>query len=161
METVCSEATESHGYSTLHFGGEWPKDVSYPTGGRNAWPTNVDWSKPHWFGVNWQPGFMEFYLDAQVINGQIIGGTVLSRIESSHWWAEDKYGQRFPGNAPFNVPTNIIMNLALGGNWPCALNNAGCNCYEPAVPARMVISAIQIWEESNSRSGHTPRLETI
>ena len=49
METIC---TNTNGYSTLHFGGEYPHQVQYPTGGANAW-SGVDWNEPHWFGVEW------------------------------------------------------------------------------------------------------------
>ena len=141
METVCSE---SGAYSTLHFGGQYPKNVQFPTGGKNAYPFGVDWTKPHYFGVEWQAGFMTFWFDASVVNGAV-QGTKINTISSSNWWSENTSGQRYPGNAPFNTPTNIVLNLALGGNWPCS--QSGC-CSNVKVPAQMEVYNVQIWENS-------------
>ena len=44
METICEN---NPGYSTLHFGGEWPNDKSYG----QAWGFAVNWTLPHYFGV--------------------------------------------------------------------------------------------------------------
>ena len=141
METVC---THSEGYSTLHFGGEYPKNVQYPTGGANRYPFGVDWSQPHSFGVEWQPSFMTFWFDAYVEDG-VVKGTEIFKIDSYHWYSEKSDGQRWPGNAPFNLPFNIILNVAIGGNWPCSIG--GC-CDNVAVPNQMEVYNVQIWEEA-------------
>ena len=142
METVCGD---NQGYSTLHFGGEWPKNVQYPNGGKNAYPFTVDWSKPHYFGVEWQPTFMTFWFDASVVNG-VVQGTQIFSIPSSQWYSLKTDGSRWPGNAPFNVPFNIILNVAIGGNWPCGV---GC-CNNIAVPASMYVYNVQIWEQTQA-----------
>ena len=141
METIC---TWGDGYSTLHFGGEWPKNVQYPTGGANRYPFSVDWSQPHYYGVEWQPSFMTFWFDAHVENGEI-KGTKINTIDSSIWYSLKPDGERWPGNAPFNTPTDIILNVALGGYWPCS--NTGC-CDSVAVPAEMHVFNVQIWEQA-------------
>lgn len=139
METICNS---NPAYSTLHFGGPWPANVQYPTSGNN-YPFGIDWSVPHYFGVEWQPTFMTFWFDASVVNG-VVQGTKINTIPSSVWYSQNSSGQRYPGNAPFNVPTNIILNVAIGGNWPCG---AGC-CSNIAVPADMFIYNVQIWEQA-------------
>lgn len=144
METVCSANTKPEGYGTLHFGGEWPKNVEYPTGDRNAYPVNVDWSKPHHFGMEWQPGFIKFWLDADVVGGQVVG-TLLDTITSDKWYAQNGEGQRYTGDAPFDVPFGIILNVAIGGAWPTAIG--GC-CDQVEVPAEMVVYKVEIWEET-------------
>ena len=141
METICAE---SGAFATLHFGGQYPNNVQYPNGGNNAYPFTVDWTKPHYFGVEWQPTFMTFWFDAAVVNGAV-QGTKINTITSNNWWSENTSGQRYPGNAPFNTPTNIILNLALGGNWPCSVN--GC-CSNVKVPAQMEVYNVQIWEQA-------------
>jgi beta-glucanase (GH16 family) len=140
METVCNM---NPGYSTLHFGGPWPQNVQYPNGGSNAYPFGVDWSQPHYFGVEWQPSFMTFWFDASVVNG-VVQGTRIFTVPSSVWYSQQADGTRWPGNAPFNVPTNIILNVAIGGAWPCGV---GC-CDYIAVPANMYIYNVQIWEQA-------------
>jgi beta-glucanase (GH16 family) len=140
METVCSN---NDGFSTLHFGQPWPKNVQYPDSGNNKYPSAPDWNHPHWFGVDWQPDFMTFYLDAQVVNG-VISGTVISKISSSHWWSANEQGHSYGQGAPFNQPFNIILNLAVGGNWPCGV---GC-CKSAAVPAELEVFKAQVWEKA-------------
>jgi beta-glucanase (GH16 family) len=137
METVC---THNQGYSTLHFGGPWPKNVQAPA--NNQYPFSVDWTKPHYFGVEWQATFMTFWFDAQVVNG-VVQGTKILTVPSSVWYSENSNGQRYPGNAPFNVATGIVLNVAIGGNWPCSIQ--GC-CENVAVPANMDVYNVQIWE---------------
>ena len=72
-------------------------------------------------GVEWQPDFIKFWLNAEVVDGVV----------------------RYPGNAPFNQPFNIILNVAVGGDWPCSIQ--GC-CDNMALPADMVVSLVEVWE---------------
>lgn len=141
METVC---TLDPGYSTLHFGGPYPNNVRYPMEPNNAYPFTVDWSKPHSFGLEWQATFITFWFDASIING-IVQGTKIFTIPSSIWYSQNTQGIKYPGNAPFNVPTNIVLNVAVGGFWPCMI--PGC-CDNISVPANMYVYNVQIWELS-------------
>ena len=141
METVC---TQNGAYSTLHFGGQYPNNVQYPNPPNNGYPFGIDWSQPHYFGVEWQPSYMTFWFDAQVVNGAVQGTTIFT-IQSNNWWSENTNGQRYPGNAPFNLPFNMVLNLALGGNWPCSIG--GC-CSNVAVPAELLVFNVQIWEQA-------------
>ncbi|CAG9321811.1 unnamed protein product [Blepharisma stoltei] len=144
METIC---TGTGGYSTLHFGGQWPNNVQYPNPPNNQYPFTADWNNAHWYGVDWQPNYINFWYDAQIVNGQITGGTLISSISSSNWYSQNSNGQRYPGNAPFNQPFNIILNLAIGGSWPCSV--PGC-CSNVAVPAQLTIFNVQVWEVAQS-----------
>ena len=80
METVCTDPT---GYSTLHFGGFWPDNVQYPYPPNNAYPFTVNWNVPHYFGMWWTATSITFYMDAQMVNGQITGGQAYLTIPSS------------------------------------------------------------------------------
>ena len=93
-------------------------------------------------GVEWQPDFIKFWLNAEVVDG-VVQGTVINTIPSSEWYAQNSSGQRYPGNAPFNQPFNIILNVAVGGDWPCSIQ--GC-CDNMALPADMVVSLVEVWE---------------
>ena len=117
---------------------------------------------------------MTFWLDAEVVNGVIAGGTKISTIPSSEWYSLNAAGDRYPGtladcarvapaipfqhrlgtvvvsvpclwpgNAPFDQPFNIILNVAVGGSWPCSVS--GC-CDNIALPADMVVSTVEVWE---------------
>ena len=141
METVCYSTP---GLATLHFGGPYPQNVQYPQNGHNEYPFTVDWTKPHYFGLEWQPTYMTFWFDASIQNGEI-QGTKIFTVPSSDWYSQNSAGQRYSGNAPFNVPTNIVLNLAIGGWWPCSVT--GC-CDNISVPINMYIYNVQIWERS-------------
>lgn len=138
METVCSSASA---YSTIHFGGAYPNNTMFPTNGQGVYPFAVDWSVPHYFGVEWTSGYLKFWFDASVVNG-VIQGTEILNINSSVWFSKDKNGNLYPSPAPFDVPTNIVMNLAIGGNWPCSVS--GC-CSTIQVPASMYVFNVQVW----------------
>lgn len=140
METVC---TGSEAFSTLHFGQAWPKNVQYPQYPNNTYPFTVDWNQPHWFGVDWQPSYMRFYFDAAIVNGNI-NGTLINEIKSDNWFAADANGTHYPGSAPFDQPFNFILNLSVGGQWPCSIE--GC-CDSVAVPAELEIFKVQVYGE--------------
>jgi beta-glucanase (GH16 family) len=141
METVCSL---NPAYSTLHFGGAYPKNTQYPFSPNNQYPFGIDWNVPHYFGVEWQPSFMTFWFDASVVNG-VVQGTKILTVPSSVWYSQNSSGQRYPAGAPFDVPTNIVLNLAIGGSWPCSI--AGC-CDNIQVPSSLYIFNVQIWEQA-------------
>ena len=114
METICAD-TEA--YSTLHFGGPWPNNIDAPA--NNAFTMTVDWSQPHNFGVEWQPTFIRFWFDSEVVDGNITGES-FNEVTSDQWYSMNAQGVHYPGNAPFNSPFNIVLNVALGGGWPKA-----------------------------------------
>lgn len=143
METVCSAQSDEAAYATLQFGGPWPKNVAYPTYDQNAYPVSVDWTKPHNFGVEWQPDSIKFWLDAEIIGGQVVG-TLLNTIASDVWFSMDAEGERQKAGAPFDVPFGIVLNIAVGGNFPAAFD--GC-CDTVAVPAEMVVYKAQVWHK--------------
>lgn len=140
METIC---TSNDAFSTLHFGQPWPQNQQYPYYPGNRYPNWIDWNSSHWFGVNWQPNAITFYIDAQIINGEISGGTQINSITPDHWWSANSAGQSYGQGAPFNTPFNIILNLAIGGDWPCG--TSGC-CNSASVPAELEVFKVQVWE---------------
>jgi len=139
METVCEN---NEAYSTLHFGQPWPNNRQYPAPGQNKYPFEIDWSEPHWFGVNWQPDYIDFYFDTTVVNGSF-KGTIIETIGKDHWYSANSEGKRYPANAPFNEPFNMILNLAVGGSWPCSV--PGC-CDNVPESAEFEIYKVEVWE---------------
>mmetsp|Transcript_3600 Transcript_3600/g.7749 ORF Transcript_3600/g.7749 Transcript_3600/m.7749 type:complete len:93 (-) Transcript_3600:936-1214(-) len=86
---------------------------------------------------------MRFYFDAHVVNG-VVNGTLINEITSDHWFAADNNGTHYPGSAPFDQPFNIILNLSVGGSWPCSIQ--GC-CDSISVPAELEIFNVQVYGE--------------
>ena len=86
-------------YGTLHYGGAWPNNVhtgsSYKISGKGF---NSDF---HIFTLIWEEGKMQWLVDGKLYQTQ------------TSWYTS---GAAFP--APFDQDFHIILNLAVGGNWP-------------------------------------------
>lgn len=86
---------------------------------------------------------MTFYYDAEVVNGEI-QGTVISSISSEHWFAQSN-GTYYPPPAPFDEKFKIILNVAVGGYWPCnTCCSGGVDSF--ALPAEMEIFYVRVYE---------------
>ena len=99
MESV-NYADEIHG--TIHYGGQWPNNT-FSGGERN---TGIDYSADfHVYTVEWTPQFLRWYLD---------GVPYYTRV-ASNWFTTAAPSDP---NAPFDVPFHLLLNVAVGGNWP-------------------------------------------
>ena len=99
METV-NEADAVHG--TLHFGGRWPRNQS--TGGELN--DGTDWAADyHVYAIEWEPDEMRWYVD----------DVMYSRKTAMQWYSESDTDNR---RAPFDYPFHLLLNIAVGGNWP-------------------------------------------
>jgi beta-glucanase (GH16 family) len=98
MEYLGHETGVVHG--TLHYGGQWPENQyngkSYTTDG----PSFA--SEFHDFAMEWEEGEFRWYVDGD-----------LYQTQSSGW-----YSSSGPFPVPFNRDFHLLVNLAVGGNWP-------------------------------------------
>ncbi len=97
MEMLGHEPTKVYG--TLHYGGEWPDNVH--TGTYYVLPKGNFSTEFHDFRLEWQKGEIRWYVDGQHYQTQ------------TEWYSE---GHPFP--APFDQPFHLLLNVAVGGNWP-------------------------------------------
>jgi len=97
MELVGHQPNRSYG--TLHYGGSWPNNKS--SGTSYALPVQNFSDDFHLFAIEWQAGEMRWYVD-----------NVHYQTQTS-WWSA---GGPFP--APFDQRFHILLNVAVGGNWP-------------------------------------------
>jgi beta-glucanase (GH16 family) len=99
--------------------------------------TVADW---HTYAVEWEPGEIRFYVD-----------DLLTRTYD-HWWSCSrlKDGQGViarsaadlnPWPAPFDQPFFLVMNVAVGGNFPGAPNAA------TTFPAEMVVDYVRVYDK--------------
>ncbi|GAX84280.1 hypothetical protein CEUSTIGMA_g11702.t1 [Chlamydomonas eustigma] len=114
-------------YGTLHFGG-----LSGGGGGLNCQSDggNVDVGEGnagawHVFAVVWSSKYISFLAD----------GVEYYRDVSSHWWSGSAPQQS--GAAPFNEPFYLILNLAIGGQWPGYVMDLA--------PKTMLVDWIRVW----------------
>lgn len=99
MEVLGNETNTSYG--TIHYGN--PHNESQG----NYTLDNGDFSSEyHIFSAEWEPGKINWYVDG-----------VLVHTENDWYSATEGQGEiTYP--APFDQPFYIILNLAVGGNWP-------------------------------------------
>jgi len=122
MEYLGHEPSKVHG--TLHFGDEWPQNQHK---GTHFTLASGDFhSDFHDFAFEWEEGEMRWYVDGELYQELGIGD----------WWTT---GYDFP--APFNRPFHLLVNLAVGGNWPG--NPDGTTQF----PQDMVIDYIKVYEK--------------
>ena len=133
VDTNGNPEADIHG--TLHYGQKWPNNDS---SGQSFSLENGENPADgfHTYAVEWQEGEIRWYMNDYLYatqrrseisyneNGEITGlshrGWYTEYIEPSsgelvtHW-----------DNAPFDQKFYLILNLAVGGNWPEAVNSTG------------------------------------
>lgn len=108
--------------------------------------TVADW---HTYTVDWEPGEIRFYVDG-----------VHTRTYD-HWWScsvtENGTGvvargaqDLNPWPAPFDQPFYLVMNVAVGGNFP-GVPNA-----ETRFPAELVVDYVRVYEKDGGYSEVQP-----
>lgn len=113
-----SEQDQVHG--TIHYGGQSPNNVFTGSGkdvGKNVVSTF------HNYAFEWDENEMRWYLDDELFATQ------------NNWYTSNA---DFP--APFNKPFYMILNLAVGGDWPGAPNDS------TVFPVTYEIDYIRVYE---------------
>ncbi len=134
--------------NSIHFGSVYPKrslitNVHPLPGGS----TVADW---HVYSVEWEPGEIRFYID----------GVHTSTCD--HWWSCSKTagGQGIearrasdvnPWPAPFDQPFYLVMNVAVGGNFPGAPNAA------THFPAELIVDYVRVYDKVDGYGPAKPR----
>ncbi|MFO7932568.1 MAG: family 16 glycosylhydrolase [Bacteroidales bacterium] len=137
MEYLGDAPRTVHG--TLHFGGEYPdnefKGKSYvlPQG-------EADFHQEfHDFALEWEEGEIRWYVDGELYQTQGRGD----------WWSS---GGQFP--APFDRRFHLLINLAVGGNWPGSPDGS------TQFPQELVIDYVRVYQKNvtgqDPRSGTRP-----
>lgn len=119
MELVGHEPDVVHG--TLHYGGSWPDNVESGASFRldeGAFADNF-----HTFVLEWREGKMRWSVDGQLYQTQ------------SQWFTQ---GHDFP--APFDKRFHMLLNVAVGGNWPGSPDGT------TEFPQQMIIDYVRVYQ---------------
>jgi beta-glucanase (GH16 family) len=105
MESV-NEADRVHG--TIHFGSNWPNNASNGGSVHNGGDFGDDF---HVYAVEWDPNQIRWYLD----------GVQFHSVDASQW-----FSSAAPSNprAPFDSDFHLLLNVAVGGDWPGSPNGS-------------------------------------
>lgn len=110
---------ENRIHGTLHYGKAWPSNVqsgvSYNFGSEQISPADQFYT----YAIEWEKDEIRWYVDDVHYATQ----------RSDGWWSqyqdEDKKWISGYEDAPYNQRFHIILNVAMGGNWPASVNEKG------------------------------------
>ncbi|MBN1999440.1 glycoside hydrolase family 16 protein [candidate division KSB1 bacterium] len=119
MELVGHEPNKVHG--TLHYGGGWPENKHT---GKSYTLAQGNFSQDfHVFTIEWKEGEIRWYMDG--VHYQTL----------TEWYSTNG---EFP--APFDKRFHLLLNVAVGGNWP------GNPDETTVFPQRMEVDYVRIFE---------------
>mgnify|MGYP000734176091 CR=1 FL=1 len=116
-------------YGTIHYGMAWPMNVK---SGGNASLTPID--EFHTYAVEWQQDEIRWYID------DLHYATVTSDTWWSYYYAGLDQGYISAPQAPFDQRFHLLLNLAVGGNWPGSPNA------DTLFPAKMLIDYVRVYQ---------------
>ncbi len=105
-----------------------------------------DW---HTYAVEWEPGEIRFYVDE------------VHTSTCQHWWSSSvtkdgagviarRQADLNPWPAPFDQPFYLVMNVAVGGNFPGVPNP------ETRFPAELVVDYVRVYDKVGGHGGVKP-----
>ena len=147
---------ESNVHGTLHYGREWPNNAS--SGKSYQLPDGVNPADDfHTYAIEWQEGEIRWYVDGYLYATQrqsvVRYNSRDEAIGLSHrgWFAE--YFDQSSGelkthwdSAPFDQEFFMILNLAVGGNWPENVNNLGIDASAFADGQSFVVDYVRVYQ---------------
>ncbi|WP_235357699.1 glycoside hydrolase family 16 protein [Arsukibacterium ikkense] len=147
---------EANVHGTLHYGRDWPNNVY--SGKAYLLPEGMNPADGfHTYAIEWQEGEIRWYVDDYLYQTQMASKVRFnSRGEAvglSHrgWFAE--YYNIATGaletqwnNAPFDQRFHILLNLAVGGNWPENVNNLGIDAEAFADGQTFEIDYVRVYQ---------------
>ena len=138
LKTVDEEGNvENNVHGTLHYGRDWPNNAS--SGKAYQLPDGVNPADDfHTYAIEWQEGEIRWYVDGYLYqtqrDSQVRYNSKGEAIGLNHQgWFTEYYDQSTGelkvdyGPAPYDQRFYLIMNLAVGGDWPENTNNLGIN----------------------------------
>jgi beta-glucanase (GH16 family) len=147
---------ENHVYGTLHYGRDAPNNSS--SGKAYALPDGMNPADDfHTYAIEWQEGEIRWYVDGYLYATQMASqerynsrGEVVG-LRHRGWFTE-YYDQTTGeltvdyGPAPFDQRFYLIMNLAVGGNWPESVNETGIDPEAFANGQTFEIDYVRVYE---------------
>ncbi len=124
VEHLGHEPDRIHG--TIHFGSPWPGNTSSTADWRLGGGTFHD--RFHLFAVEWEPGEIRWYVDG------------VHYSTKTEW---NSSGGPFP--APFDTDFHVLLNLAVGGNFP------GPPDATTTFPQELVVDYVRVYQSTGKR----------
>lgn len=121
--------TDNRVYGTLHYGGSWPNNTHT---GSPYDPADDVTENFHTYAVEWEEGEIRWFVDDHLYATQ------------TDWYSD---GGAYP--APFDQRFHILLNVAVGGQWPGPPNG------DTVFPQRMVVDYVRVYTcDTDPSTGH-------
>jgi beta-glucanase (GH16 family) len=115
----------SESYGTLHYGGEWPRNRH--SGTKTTLNSSAAFNF-HEYCIEWELGEFRWYVDGNHYETQ------------RDWFTESKPNSAPMATAPFDSQFHLILNVAVGGNWPGSPNT------QTIFPQEMVVDYVRVYQ---------------
>lgn len=145
---------ESYIHGTLHYGKDWPDNES---SGKAYLPASNPADDFHTFAIEWQEGEIRWYMDGYLYATQMASEVRYNAegeavgLKHRGWFSQ--YFDQVSGElethwdaSPFDQEFHILLNLAVGGNWPENVNNLGIDETAFAEGQSYVIDYVRVYE---------------
>lgn len=110
-------------YGTLHYGSSFPNNVH--TGSTFNLSSGTFANDFHTFAIEWEEGIIRWYVDDELYQTQ------------TKWHTDQA-----PFPAPFNKRFHLLLNVAVGGNWP------GSPDQTTAFPQQMEVDYVRVFKKN-------------
>lgn len=130
VNTNAAGGNEVHG--TLHYGFPWP-DNRYS--GTATTPEANIWEEFHTYAIEWEEGAIHWFVNDTHFATQTSDGWF------NYYWEDETRGYKVgDGAAPFDQQFHLIMNIAVGGNWPGSPNE------QTQFPQTMEVDYVRVYQ---------------
>jgi beta-glucanase (GH16 family) len=141
---------ENHASGAIHFG-KRPPDNTHISERRGlsavTGQTGLPRDQFHTFAVEWAEGRIDWFVD----------GTRFWSATADEWFT-DAVSKSIDPNAPFNEDFYVMLNFAVGGNWPEGDNEKGVDARN--FPSEFVIDYVRVYQcLGDSETGRACLLE--
>ena len=130
VNTNASGENEVHG--TLHYGRPWPNNLN---SGASFTPAEPIWENFHTYAIEWEEGEIRWYVDDVHFATQTADDWF-----TLSWQGQDEGFETGNPASPFDEMFHLIMNVAVGGNWPGAPDDA------TTFPQEMVVDYVRVYQ---------------
>lgn len=124
------EPMKTHG--TLHYGRDWPENVF--SGASYEFTDSDPTEEFHTYAIEWANGEIRWYVDDVHFATQ----------RESGWYSQSKNDDgemvTHPGAAPFDERFHLLLNVAVGGNWPGNPDDS------TELPVEMEVDYVRVYE---------------
>jgi beta-glucanase (GH16 family) len=133
--------------NSIHFGSAYPRRSLITT--THALPDGSLVSDWHTYAVEWEPGEIRFFVDGADLHLPPL--VELQPLEDGAGVEAASEADLNPWPAPFDQPFYLLMNVAVGGNFPGHPNG------QTRFPAELVVDYVRVYDKVGGYGPVPPR----